>query len=715
MGEFSRFKGELGENIAEGFFKHLGWQCLSAIEFDCVQKKKHNRGKHGIDFFTAYINPLEADVLDTVLISTKYVSSKTVKEDFKKYINDLNLAANCFLQSQTYNNAIKHFNYNRSRHNLLIFWVDDKKQIDYKLSKDLKGIAQEVNIDFELAHVIDNYRVNFVYNSIKFLKKTYDYKEIEFFYHPTGLSEKLTGGRQLSGSILPIDCLTSDVILFKNVDKKILIICINESFDKDTFKRAVGLSQNLTFGWCQKIVIAFPDYQLVRHKDIKQSVLINFSDNGFANMIEVTNFSDNFFALETKELISEIGAPSHKPKFDIETMLPYGDQIRQLLNHSYVNKTDLQILLQFRGVLTRKQISKEDITPFFAKTLLSPSEFEYLRRKQAAKEDSEKYSTTYLTSDVTEDVSIALNIALPTIKQEIAKKFPNCQLVTDLRIEKKENGDLTVNFDTNKFDLNKDWTDVTSKQRAEITFSSRGNQGANKTEIVSAYSSSETKQMAAIVIKEVVSHLKKMDIVPAEERPVKILSNDFSRVQRNQFLLSFLENTHKESMLQFRQLTSVDFTLDADAQELPEEFSSFLNRVDESVFTGKNLEDIKYLTDKQYRDSLLFYAFVAEFYFKYQTGTGLIEGKTEIEFGFLNTRHQDRETLEKAEFEFKIKRVNPFLEGNISQREHHALSLQIRSEFDYMKSVNAEVYINKNPQLNLFSTNDPRHVVASSD
>ncbi|GAB2553950.1 hypothetical protein GCM10027190_00470 [Spirosoma areae] len=543
----------------------------------------------------------------------------------------------------------------------------------------------------------------------------YSSEKIDFFYHQTGISEKITGGRLLSGGLLPIDYLTSDVLLFKVLDKKVLIICVNERFEKDNFKRIVGLSQNLTSGWCQKIVIAFPDYQLVHHKEIKQSVLINFSDNEFASMIEVKNFSETFFSLETKELISEIGAPTHKPNFDIETMLPFGDQIRQLLNHSYINKADLQSLLKSRGVFTRKQIAKEDITPFFAKTLLSPTEFEFLRRKQSAKEDSENYSTTYLNSDITDDVNTVLNLAIPMIKQDIIKKFPNCELLNDLRVERKENGDLAINFETNKYALNKDWTDVSSKQKGEVVFGRRENEGNGKTQIVTAYSSNETRQMAAIIIKEVVSNLKKMNIMPAEDKPVKLLSSDFSRLQRNHFLMSFLENIPSKVVLKFRQLTSVDFTLDVDAEGLPEEFISLRNRVDESIFTGRNLEELKYLTNKQYRDALIFYAFVAEYHFKYDLEEGSVEGKTEIEFGFLDTRHQDRESLEKVEFEFKIRNINPFIDRNVTQREYHALSLRIRTDFDIIKSNNAENYIKKNPQLNLFATNDPRHIVASSD
>ncbi|MVM29977.1 hypothetical protein GO755_08035 [Spirosoma sp. HMF4905] len=715
MGEFSRFKGLLGENIAENFFKSIGWQYISNTEFDCVQRKKHNCNKHGIDFFAAYLSPLEADVFDTVMISVKYVSSKTVKSDFKKYLNDLNTATSCFLLSKQYNEVLKNSAFKRGRQNLLIFWVDDKKELDYSLIKELKSISQEIHSDFELIHIVDNYRVNFIHSSMKFAKNIYSSEKVDFFYHQTGISEKITGGRQLSGALLPIDYLTSDILLFKIVSKKVLVICANERFEKDTFKRIVGLSQNLTSGWCQKIILAFPDYQFVKHKDIKQSVLLNFADNEFASMIEVKNFSENFFSLEAKELIAEIGAPTHKPLFDIETMLPFGDQIRQLLNHSYINKSDLQSLLKARGVFTRKQIAKEDITPFFAKTLLSPTEFEFLRRKQAAKEDSENFATTYLNSDITEDVSTVLTIALPVIKQEITKKFPNCELLNDLRVERKENGDLAINFEANKFDLNKDWTDVSSKQRGEVVFGRRENEESGKTQVVSAYSSNETRQMAAIIIKEVVSNLKKMDILPAEDKPVKLLSNDFSRVQRNHFLMSFLESIPSKVSLQFRQLTSVDFTLDTDAEGLPEEFISLKNRVDESIFTGRNLEEIKYLTDKQYRDALIFYAFVAEYHFKYDLDGEVVKGKTEIEFGFLDTRHQDRDALEKAEFESKIRNINPFVDRNVTQREYHTLSLLIRADFDVIKLANAEVYISKSPQLNLFPTNDPRHIVAPSN
>ena len=709
MGEYSRFKGLLGENIAENFFKSIGWQHMSNIEFDCIQRKKHNCNKHGIDFFVAYSSPLEADVLDTITISVKYVSTKSVRSEFKKYLNDLNIATSCFLSSREYNEVIGGFKFKRTRHNILIFWIDDKKELDYSLTKDLKSISQEINSDFELLHVIDNYRANFLYRSLKFVGKMYSTVKYDFFYHQTGISEKLIGGRQLSGNLLPIDYLTSDVLLFKIPSSKVLIICTNERFEKEIFKRVVGLSQNLTSGWCQKIILAFPDYQLVKHKGIRESVLMNFLDSEFASLVEVKNFGDDFFSLETKELINEIGAPTHKPTFDIETILPFGDQIRQLLNHSYVSKIDLQNLLKNRGVYTRKQIAKEDITPFFAKTIVSPTEFEFLRRRQAAKEDSENYSTTYLNSDITEDVNVVLELALPTIKQEIIKKLPNCELLNDLRIEQKENGELSINFQTNKYDLNKDWTDVSSKQKGEVVFGKR--EGEGKTQIVSAYTSPETRQMAAIIIKEVVNNLKKINVIPTEEKPLKFLSSDFSRLQRNHFLLSFIENMPTGIFLQFCQLISVDFTLDDDAEGLPEEFISLRNRVDESIFTGRNLEEIKYLTDKGYRDSLIFYAFIAEYHFRYKVGEEEVEGKTEIEFGFLNTKNQDRDILEKSEFEYKIKMVNPFLERNVTQREHHTLSLMIRNDFEKIKSANAETYIKKASQLELFVTNDPRHIL----
>lgn len=108
MGEISRFKGELGENIAENFFKKAGWNSWNNIEFNCSQKKKHDRNKHGIDMFCAYMSPLEADVLDTIYISTKYVSSGGVGK-FKEYYEDIEKSASCFQYSPEYNSVVKNF------------------------------------------------------------------------------------------------------------------------------------------------------------------------------------------------------------------------------------------------------------------------------------------------------------------------------------------------------------------------------------------------------------------------------------------------------------------------------------------------------------------------------------------------------------------------------------------------------------------------------
>jgi hypothetical protein len=483
MGEISRTIGEMGENISDFFFDLIGWKGTSNLEFSCIDRKKHDCNKHGLDFFVTYKCPLENEILETIFVSVKYTKQDGIKSNFVKYAETLIKSSECFIKSQPYSNIVNGFTYKRKRVSHLIFWLNHDKEDDFSVIKSLNNAQQDIKFNFDNIYVIDNYKFTFINQAINFTKSLFNNDEkIEFVYPSTGLNENIDGGRKLSGNILPIHLLNSPILTIKVIDsnsQKQLVLFVSDKFEEEALKRTLGLAQNLTSGWCNKIIICFPDFQASKHNEIKERVLMRFSENRFSEMVEIKSFNNSFKSFEVNKIVNANPPQESISLFNIETMLPFGDQIRQLLIQSYIYKPDLQILLNRRGVFVGKSSDKSTIIPLLTKTLISPSEFEFLRHKQNIKDSSERIATENLNiKSGVEIVEVSQNINFEKVSEYIANKMPNCQLVNTIDTILGDNGVLRMPFQLNRQDLTRDWANQKSSHNGEVTVKIKeGNDG----------------------------------------------------------------------------------------------------------------------------------------------------------------------------------------------------------------------------------------------
>ncbi len=601
MGEHSKTKGEIGETTVEGLLSAIGWRPISNIDVLCSQRSKHECKSHGVDAFVAYASPLETGVADIVICSTKFKNHISDSE-ILKFIKDIDNSASCAYGNELLNDVIRSLQHTSRKTHLLLFALTDKESPDTNYSRAISKIFDQISLENSDLTVIDSKRASFLHKSIEYA--TYESLkmkcEVEFFYHSTGLNDRIERGRILSGKTLPIEFLSSDILPFKliNQETKSLLVCVRDKFDANSFKRVVGLTQTLTLGWCNKVIICYSDYDLLKHRHIKQSVLSSFYESSYADMIEVRNYNNQLINL-ANESIDYVTSSDITPVFSIENMLPSGDSLRQLLINSQISKKDLNNLLIKRGVFLNKTLSKEDIIPYFTKSLVSPSEFNYLRNKQAnaAGQNKGTVSSSYATKNIMSDLVQAIKLAETSIKQAIMQKLPNSPLSKSFTIDVLEDGSVTVPFEIRNRNLSKDWTTMESIQKGEIHFSNIDTNDNKKTRIMSTCESYETKQVCKIIEKEVLNSLKSMGLLTKKEKIQRINFGDFNKNRRNQFLLCFLEKTINVSRLNFSQLTSIDFTLDDDSDFLSEELISLKNRLDELTLKGSGLEQIKFITD----------------------------------------------------------------------------------------------------------------------
>ena len=702
MGELSRFRGILGENIAKGFLNLIGWTSIDGFDIKCLDKK-HNRRSHGIDYFTTYRSPVESNLAESVLISAKYL--KDVSEsDIDKEVVYMDNAMQCLQFTETYNEHFQNSFYNTRKHRLLYFCILDKNESSF-IKKSVATTVSNTILNTSDITVVDNDRLEFIYDSISFTKKTYPKGNMEFFYHPTGMNDQLDKGLILSGKIMPIEYITSNILTFKvTIDnKKILLVTINEKFEKNSLKRVMAFCQRITLDWCNRIQICYPDYQLLKHKTIKESVFMSFEDKEFLDTIEVKNFHDSYISLEEAISVVNDSIPTNTKTFNAETLLPHGDMLRQLLVESYIGKKELVQVLQKRGLIPNKSFGKQELIPYLSKSLLSPNEFEFLRSKQAkaAKETVENFKHEELNKDIVNNISLAFPTSKQKIKQVIQNKYPNCSFAKDISISSLPNGAVSIKYDLNVRNSTKDWTKQESVQHGEIIFNT-GIDGVEKiTQIESISDSRISDSVNNTIKKQLIGDLKRTGIIVKTDKIQKIRVGEFTRPMRNEFLLSFFTNVPDTSSLVFGQVTYIDFTLDDDSEIFPDELLSLKNQIEEAEFKGHNLENTIFVTDKSYRGSIIFYAFVAEYFFSGILDATPVKGKVDIEFGFPDMKEKTADMAEKAEFSYKIKNIIPYVDRIINERESNELKMQVKKQFDAIRQSNISKYLTT-VQLELF-------------
>ena len=306
MGERSKTIGEHGEATVEKFLSMIGWvSYIKGITVPCsMQNGEHKNEQnksvntHGIDFLYSYINPLMDRQLNNIIISSKFSTKKypnSPTSKFKWYVTDLFNTIKCFEISDKIKEIENNYCYEKEKNIGVLFWLnsqDDEDDLISKVSNAKLDILSSNTI-----YIIDNKRIRFILNLIKYILTLKDYDYL-FYYPTTGLNLN-PANRLDAGKILPVEYINSPIIPFRLVNKKnpneiMFFVGINECFDKDTFIRLMGLAKDLTKSLTCKVVIGFKDYNEINHKEIIQTAKLTFQDDSYTKNIDVVNFEKIF-------------------------------------------------------------------------------------------------------------------------------------------------------------------------------------------------------------------------------------------------------------------------------------------------------------------------------------------------------------------------------------------------------------------------------------
>ncbi|MBJ2124331.1 MULTISPECIES: hypothetical protein [Flavobacterium] len=309
MGEWSKTVGEKGEKVVDFFFKDiLGYNSVSSNEtIGCIKGTKHksktakgDKTTHGIDALISVKSPLEDKLLDIVAISSKYTADeypKNPKAKFKEHFEDLAFTLECFKNSKLYAETNYKFGgVTRTEITGVLVWLSDKSPKDYELIPKISNVQIDTDLIFDKIIVIDNDRINFLYQTIYRAKEVFGVENVKFVYHNSSLN--VIGLNSMSyGDFMPIQYVFSDIIplrIEKGSDVEFIIFC-KDGFSSDNLSKLLSFANSFDhLASAKRTILSFPDYNELHHKSIIESELFKFPKYNFNQNLLVNLYPSDF-------------------------------------------------------------------------------------------------------------------------------------------------------------------------------------------------------------------------------------------------------------------------------------------------------------------------------------------------------------------------------------------------------------------------------------
>jgi len=663
MGEWSKSVGEKGEKIVDEFLSMLGWNSTLINEsLQCMYGEKHKnkrteRGKstHGADSTYIYESPFFTGQLDHIIISSKFSYDKYPKSKdnrglntiFKEHFLDLSYTVECYQRSNLkIENAKGLKNIESEKFYGILFWLTNfQEDLEYSAVSRLTHNPEKTLV-YDVNYIIDNERASFVYNALKNLNSNYaDYKQ-KFYYIDTG-NNPSSRSKRYFGSELPIQLIISDILLFRlQKDKEyILVMIVKDNFSKESLNRILGLAHNLTKG-LSKINIHFPNYDTLKDDTVVKQVKRGFSKSSeVVDSINVFSYNEKLTELGNDNRMNKLVEKDEEVKLEHNQILPYGNELRDLLSRSNITAFEMNKLLRSKGVYLSNP-SKENILPILSSILLSPSEFDFLKDKQKTREDSGKRRSDLpikcMDSIKNENL---ITILPPSLNlDEIAQnslssyKFHNVNLNFEM-INDNPNK-IKASFTITKFENNKIWFENKNEFDGYVIFEL--NQDKLEFKSSSIHTSLDTESIIDSIKKEVLKTLKSKQFIANDTKEEKILFDNFLKNHMSiPFFLKFTTTGLKE--LVFENIISMELELNRE-ETLPKnsDIKWMENKIQKFKLDGKEIQEVDLINSNKNYKYLHCWGIVAEYSFESKEGVG----RCKVNFSF--------QKKGKCEFELHI-------------------------------------------------------------
>lgn len=367
-----------------------------------------------------------------------------------------------------------------------------------------------------------------------------------------------------------------------------------------------------------------------------------------------------------------MGCEQMNDTINTDTLLPVGERLKPLLSKSCVSESDMKNILAERGVYIGDSDKKSSI-PILTLSILSPREFEKLQELQKTKEDSLK--TKIIKAKSQSDKNLNNLIPQDLVKRDdLIDEYDCFDFDTDLSFNMDDQNKLVLDYTIIREDVTKDWANNKSRYTGRVEIEKSATQGMIC--FRNEYTSSETEVINKKIIKMVTNHLQILGEISNKESPFEITSDKFNNVQRFAFMLQ-LANDSPSGFLSFEAVKNIEIGPDRKVN-MPDNTKWMGGSVKNIIINsekGKTLENIEYISDKQYHEFLILRKVQAQYKFSF----GVLEGQCIVEYGF---PHYFRSHVRNHSFEVSVPKIY-FSKDSKSENSRNA-SRFILKEFQDM-------------------------------
>lgn len=370
--------------------------------------------------------------------------------------------------------------------------------------------------------------------------------------------------------------------------------------------------------------------------------------------------------------ILEMRCEQMNDTINTDTLLPVGERLKPLLSKSCISESDMKNLLAERGVYIGNSDKKLSI-PILTLSILSPREFEKLQELQKTKEDSLKTKITKAKSQ--SDRNLNVLIPLDLIKRDdLIDEYDCFDFDTDLCFNMDNQNKLVLDYSIKREDITKDWANSKSRYTGRVEIEKSASQSMIR--FSNEYTSSETEVINKKIIKTVSNHLQTEGEISNKEDPFEITSDKFNNIQRFSFMLQ-LANDSPNGFLSFEAVKNIEigpdktFTMPDNAKWMEGSVKNIIINSEK----GETLENVEYISDKQYHEFLILRQVQAQ----YKFSIGALKGRSIVEYGF---PHYFRSHVRNNAFEVSVSKIY-FSKDSKSENSRNA-SRAILKEFQDM-------------------------------
>lgn len=367
-----------------------------------------------------------------------------------------------------------------------------------------------------------------------------------------------------------------------------------------------------------------------------------------------------------------MGCEQMNDTINTDTLLPVGERLKPLLSKSCISESDMKNILAERGVYIGDSDKKSSI-PILTLSILSPREFEKLQELQKTKEDSLK--TKIIKAKSQSDKNLNNLIPQDLVKRDdLIDEYDCFDFDTDLSFNMDDQNKLVLDYTIIREDVTKDWANNKSRYTGRVEIEKSATQGMIC--FRNEYTSSETEVINKKIIKMVTNHLQILGEISNKESPFEITSDKFNNIQRFAFMLQ-LANDSPSGFLSFEAVKNIEIGPDRKVN-MPDNtkwMGGSVNNIIINSEKGKTLENIEYISDKQYHEFLILRKVQAQYKFSF----GVLEGQCIVEYGF---PHYFRSHVRNHSFEVSVPKIY-FSKDSKSENSRNA-SRFILKEFQDM-------------------------------